>query len=144
MLLLVWRICFTCYYIWFRFFRRRRVCLVVDGVRHAYGSVVHDTLRWLLRLAGFPDAVVELLLLATTEATVHMVGSSGVTKALARLLAGVAQGCPVSAMVFCVVAEVHAFLALLRPHVGALVDRSTGWDTWMTPHGASIQSPTFL
>ena len=98
-------------YIWFRFFLRRRVCLVVDDVRHAYGSVVHDTLRWLLKLAGFADVVVELLLLATTEATVQMGGSSGVTKALPRLVAGVAQGCPASAMVFCVVAEVRAFLA---------------------------------
>ena len=40
-------------YVWFRFFRRKYVCLVVDDVRHAYRSVVHDTLRWLLRLAGF-------------------------------------------------------------------------------------------
>ena len=101
-------------YIWFRSFRRQRVCLVVDDVRHAYRSAVHDTLRWLLRLAGFPDAVVELLLLATTEATVHMGGSSGVTEALALLLPGVAQGCPASAMPICAVAEVRAFLALLR------------------------------
>ena len=90
------------------------MCLVVDNVRHVYGSVVHDTVRWLLRLAGFLDAVVELLLLATTKATVHMGGSGGVTEALACLLAGVAQGCPTSTMVFCVVAEVRAFLALLR------------------------------
>ena len=41
-------------YFWFRFHRRKCVCLVVDDVRHAHGSVVHDTLRWLLRLAGFP------------------------------------------------------------------------------------------
>ena len=53
-------------------------------------------------------------LLATTEATVHMGGSGGVSEALARLLGGVAQGCPASAMVFCVVAEARAFLALLR------------------------------
>ena len=55
-----------------------------------------------------------MLLLTTTEATVHMGGSRGVREALARLLAGVAQGCPASTMVFCVVAEVRAFLALLR------------------------------
>ena len=97
-------------YMWFRFFRRQRVCLVVDDVRHAYWSVVHDTLRWLLRLAGFPNEVVELLLLATA----HIGGSSGVTEALARLLAGVAQGCLASGMVFCVVAEVIPFVALLR------------------------------
>ena len=83
-------------------------------MRHTYGSVKHDTLRWLLRLASFPKEVLELLLLATTEATVHMGGSGGVAETLARLLAGVAQGCPASAMVFCVVAEVRAFLALLR------------------------------
>ena len=77
-------------YIWFSFFRRRRVCLVVDDVQHVYGSVVHDTLRCLLRLAGFPAAVVDMLVLATTEAIVHMGGSGGVNEALARLLAGVA------------------------------------------------------
>ena len=65
-------------YIWFCFFRRQRVCLVVDDVGHAYGSVVRDTRRWLWRLAGFPDAIVELLLLATTEATIHMGSSKGV------------------------------------------------------------------
>ena len=101
-------------YVWFRFLRRKRVCLVVDDVCHAYGSVVHDTLRCLLRLAGFLEVVIDLLLLATTEATVHMGGSGGVTEAVARLLAGVAQGCPASAMVFFVVAEVRSFLALLR------------------------------
>ena len=99
-------------YVWFRFFRRKRVRLVVDDVRHAYGSVVHTALRCLLRLAGFP--VIDLLLLATTEATVHMGGAGGVSEAPARLLAGVAQRCPASAMVFCVVAEVRAFFALLR------------------------------
>ena len=101
-------------YIWFSFVRRRCVCLVVDDVRHAYGSVVHDTLQCLIRLAGFPTAVVDVLLLATTEAIVHMGGSRGVSEALARLLARVAQGCLACAMVFCVVAEVRAFLALLR------------------------------
>ena len=100
--------------VWFRFLRRNRVCLVVDDVRHAYGYVVHDILRCLLRLAGFLEIIINLLLLATTEATVHMGGSGGVAEALARLLAGVAQGCPASAMFFCVVAEVRTFFALLR------------------------------
>ena len=62
-------------YIWFNFFRRRRVCLVVDDVRHAYGSVVYDRLQCLVRLVGFPTVVVEMLFLATTEATVHIGGS---------------------------------------------------------------------
>ena len=100
--------------VWFRFSHRKCVCLVVGDVRHAYGSVVHTALRCLLRLTRFPAAVINLLLLATTEATVHMGGSGGVIEALARLLAGVAQGCPTSAMVFCVVAEVRAFFVLLR------------------------------
>ena len=101
-------------YVWFKFFRRQRVCLVVDDVRHAYGSVVHATLAFLLRLAGFPNPVMQLLLLATTDGTIHMGGSGGVREAVARLLAGVAQGCLASAMVFCVVAEVWAFIALAR------------------------------
>ena len=82
---------------------------MVDDVGHVYGSVVHDNLRWLLQLAGLQEVVVDVLLLATTEATVHMGGSGAIAQALARLLAGVA-----SAMVFCVVAEVRALLALLR------------------------------
>ena len=82
--------------------------LVVDDLRRAYWSVVHTALRCLLLLAGFPEAVIDLLLLATAEGTVHMRGFGGVSEALARLLAGVAQGCPASAMVFCVVTEVCA------------------------------------
>ena len=75
---------------------------------------MHDTLHCLLRLACFPAAVVGMLLLATIEPTVHMGGLGGVSEPLARLLVGVAHGCPVSAMVFCVVAEACTFLALLR------------------------------
>ena len=71
-------------------------------------------MRCLLRLAGFLEAAIELLLLATTKTTVHMGGSGGVIQALARLLAGVTQGCPTSAMVFCSVAELPALFALLR------------------------------
>ena len=55
-----------------------------------------------------------MLPLAFAEASVHMGGSGGVSEAFARLFAGVAQGCPASAMMFCVVAEPRAFLALLR------------------------------
>ena len=84
---------------------------MVDDVPRAYGSVVHNTLRRLSRLAGFLEVVVDLLLLATTEATVHMAGSTGIAEAPARLLAGVAQGC---LMDFCSIAEVRAFLAILR------------------------------
>ena len=56
--------------------------MVGDDVRHVYTSVVHDTLHFPLRLARFLATVVDMLVLATTETTVHM----GV---LARLL----QGC---------------------------------------------------
>ena len=42
-----------------------------------------------------------------------MGGYDGVVEALARWLAGVAQGCPASAMVFCIVAEIRALLALV-------------------------------
>ena len=88
--------------------------MVVDDIRHAYGSVVHTTLACLLCLAGFPGSVIQLIVLATTAATIHMGGPEGVRETVARLLAGVAQGCPASAMVFCVVAEVRAFIALAQ------------------------------
>ena len=51
--------------------------MVGDDVRHAYGSVVHDTLKFLMQVAGFPDAIVDFLLLATTSATMHMGVSGG-------------------------------------------------------------------
>ena len=81
-------------YVWFRFLRCKRVCLVVDDVRHAYGFVVYDTLRCLLRVAGFPQVVLDLLLLATTKATVHMDGSGGValTVRCGARLPGVSNG----------------------------------------------------
>ena len=92
-------------YLCFRYQRQRRIYMVVDDVRQTYGSVVHDTLQFLLPLVGFPDAVVNLLLLATTNATVHGV--------VMRVCVCEAQGCPTSTMVFCVVAEVCAFLVLV-------------------------------
>ena len=55
-------------------------------------------------------AIVDLLLLATTSAPVHMGGSSDVE----LLVAGMGHGYLVSAMVICVVAEIRAFVALLR------------------------------
>ena len=67
--------------------------MVADDVRHAYGSVVHDTLKFLLQVASFPDALVDLLLLATTSATVYMGGSSGVSEALARCGFGLPSIC---------------------------------------------------
>ena len=51
-------------YVYFGFFRSKRVCLVVDDVRHACGSIRHSALRCLLRLDGFLEAVIDLLLLA--------------------------------------------------------------------------------
>ena len=75
---------------------------------------MHDTLQCLLRLAGFPAAVGGMPLLVTIEATVRMSCSRGVSEAIAGLLAGLAQVCLACAMVFGVVAEVRAFLALLR------------------------------
>ena len=64
--------------------------------------------------AGFQGEVIDLLLLATTSATLHMGDCDGVVDALACLSANVAQGCPASAMVFGIVAEIHAFLAFMR------------------------------
>ena len=59
------------YFVWFRSFGEQRFCMVVDDVRCVYGSVVHDASKILLHLAGFPDAIAILLLLATTHATMH-------------------------------------------------------------------------
>ena len=86
----------------------------VDAVRYEYGSVVHDTLRFLLQLAGIPRAIVGLVLMTTTIATVHKGGYAAVYEALAGLLASVAQGCPLPVMVFFGGAERRAFPALLR------------------------------
>ena len=97
-------------FIWFRCFRRQHISMVVDYMRNAYTSLVHDTLMFLLQLARFSDAIVDILLLAN----VRMGGCGGVCGALVFLLSGVAVGCSASAMKFCVVVEVPVFLALLR------------------------------
>ena len=102
---------------WFRCHQCTQVFLVVDDVRHAYGSTINDVIHCLLWKAGFLGEVIDLLLMAstrvaTTSVTGHMGGYDGVVETLSCLLAGV--GCLVSAMVFSIVAEIHAFLALLH------------------------------
>ena len=129
-------------YLCSRFFRRRCVCLVVDDVRHAYGSVVHDASRCVLRLAGFPE-VVELPLSPPRPPYTWVVpmGSRKRLPAYWRVLRRVAQHHP---WFFAQWRRCAPFLRFSGcPHVGALVGRSTGWDTWMTPHGALIHSLTF-
>ena len=99
--------------IWFGCHKWRRIFMVVEDARHAYGPVVHHIVRFLLQQVGSFDVVIDILLLATGGATVHIGGFEGVCQAVLRLLAGVAEGCPWLAIVFRNPAEVRAFLAFV-------------------------------
>ena len=80
---------------------------------------MHDVLRYLLQCAALPATVIELLLLATTKATVHMGGHEGVTEALAPLLASVAHGCPAPAILHCGGAPHFSRVPLCSPVLGS-------------------------
>ena len=90
-----------------RWAQRLAVILLTDDVRHAFGSVPHDTLRALLIAAGVDDSLVELILGAAEKAKIFMGGAWGVLIAMTIFSAGIAQGCPLSALVFCLAIQLQ-------------------------------------
>ena len=95
-----------------RWFADLLVCMVFDDVRHAFGSVQHDTLEAILRLLHFPPYLISILMNASTGATLHMCGKNGITAAVAKFRAGIAQGCPMSALLFCILLELRIRMVL--------------------------------
>ena len=94
-----------------RWAQRPAVILLLDDIRHAFGSVPHETLRALFIAAGVDTPLVEFILGAAEKATKIMGGACGVLIAMTIFLAGVAQGCPLSAMVFCL--EIQFWIAIV-------------------------------
>ena len=95
-----------------RWFADLLVCMVFDDVRHDFGSVQHDTLEAILRMLHFPPHLISILMNAATGATLHMGRKNGMTKALAKFRAGIAQGCPMSALLFCILLELRIRMVL--------------------------------
>ena len=88
-----------------RWFADLLVCMVFDDVRHAFGSVQHDTLEAILRLLTFPPHLISIVMNAATGATLHMGVKNGIMEAVAKFRVGIAQGCPMSALLFCILLE---------------------------------------
>ena len=86
--------------------------MVFDDVRHAFELVQHDTLEAILRLLHFPSHLINILMNAATGATLHMGGKNGIAKALAKFRASIAQGCPMSALLFCILSELGIRMVL--------------------------------
>ena len=131
-------------YVSFRLLRRKRVCLVVDDIRHAYGCVVHDTLRCFFTNGRFSGGSHKF---ATTG---HHGGHSshgwipwGHRGACALTGRRGARMPGVSAGVLCGgrSARVLSFECL---RVGDPPGLSTGYSIWMTPRGAYIRSQATL
>ena len=95
-----------------RWFADLLVCMVFDDVRHAFGSVQHDILAAILCLLNFPSHLIDILMNAATGATLHMGGKNGIIEALAKFRAGIAQGCPMSALSFCILLELRIRMVL--------------------------------
>ena len=62
-------------------------------------------IRWkmILLAAGFASPIAFVLVQAAITACIQMGGTKGVADTVAHLLAKLAQGCPASALVFCIV-----------------------------------------
>ena len=95
-----------------RLFADLLVCLVLDDVRHVFGSVQHEKLKSILHLLCFPPHLIDILMHAATGVTVHMGGFGGIAQAMAKFRARIAQGCPMSALLFCILLEFHIQMVL--------------------------------
>ena len=122
------------------------VCMVFGDVTHAFGSVQHDSLEAICRLLHFPSHLICNLMNAATGATLHMGGKNGITKALAKFRAGIAQGCPMLALLFCILffwSSRFAWSCMIFLNHNQNVEILDMWLTWMIPHISWIQSQTF-
>ena len=71
------------------------VFLVLDDIRHAFGSVQHTTLEHILSLAGFQERWISIIMGAARNSRIHMGGKGGIKLAIAMFRAGIAWGCPI-------------------------------------------------
>ena len=81
--------------------------LLLDDVIHAFGSVSHDTLLSSLTCAGVHPSLTDLILYVVRHLTPHMGRQQGVRLFRAMYEAGMGQGDPISALLYCLVNEIR-------------------------------------
>ena len=85
---------------------------VMDDIRHAFGSAQHQTLHNVLTLARFHSNWIHIIMGAAMHSVLHMGGSKGIKLALSNFRAGITQGCPISALIFCLLIELRISIIL--------------------------------
>ena len=97
--------------LWDRWRQRFEAWVLSDDVRHAYGSINHDTEYAVLTAAGVSAADARTLQRHDRTLEVHMGGADGRSPSSTYLGAGTVQGCPVSGMKYCMYGEVRGHKA---------------------------------
>ena len=95
-----------------RLFQHLTVFIVLNDIRNAFGSVQRTTLEHILGLAGFHERWISIIMGVARKSRIHMGGRKGIKMAIAVFRAGIAQGCPISALIFCAL-----FYALPSSHI---------------------------
>ena len=75
-----------------RWFHGKHAYVVLDDIRHAFGSAQHPTLENVLHLAGFHSHWITILMGAAMHSILHTGGSKGIKLALSNFRSGIAQG----------------------------------------------------
>ena len=88
--------------------------MLPDDVRHAFGLVQHATVQTMLEKAAIPLRIRRLIMNAAQKAKLFMGGEWGSSLAMTTFLASLAQGCPLSALVFCLTVQLR--IALVVQH----------------------------
>ena len=89
--------------------------MLLDDVRHVFGSVQHETIQTVPEEAGIPSGVRRLIMNAAQKAKIFMGGEWGASLAMASLSAGIARGFPLSALVFCLTIHLCIVLVIQNP-----------------------------
>ena len=92
---------------WDRWRRRLEAWVLSDDVRHAYGSINHNTEYAVLAVAGVSAADAATVQHHNRTLEVHMGGAYGRSPSSTYLRAGTGQECPVSGMKYCIYGEVQ-------------------------------------
>ena len=102
---------------WDRLRRRLEAWVLSDDVRHAYGSINHNTGHAVLAAAVVSAADAATLQCHDRNVEVHMAGVDGGSPSSTYLGAGTGQGCPVFGMKYCIYGEVrgHEACPTVRP-----------------------------
>ena len=95
-----------------RWFHGKCAYGVLDDIQHAFGSAQHQTLQNVLTLAGFHSNWIHIIMEAAMHSSLHMGGSKGIKLAPSNFRAGIAQGCPISALIFCLLIELRISIIL--------------------------------